>query len=279
LAENPEFQRFIKEMTDQIGEASAALTKEIGPILAKKLEDGLEGAVGDIVKKLGAKYGLPPDFSKIARDASGTITAQAANGLTIALNASAPVREDNAAAAYDLLAKTNYQGTTKWDPVTGEDIEAHLAKARFQSVQNVSQTARTSAYKDPRTLSVQEALARRDVSIADLVNPPERAKWVRFYLNKERFAKALAKAPPASGGTGPAIGYVPLVPMQAGGHMVEFETQRPNEVPELFYRNGVQATGMRQVGPYRYRIFIRTPRPFQLRNFPGLRWLVYRRIS
>ena len=263
LAENPAVQAMAKTFTEQIGKASDVLTDKLGETIARKLKEGASDALDSVLKKLKAEYGLPPNFSKLAREAG--------------------IREDNAAAAYDLLAKTNYQTTTVWDPITGEDIEGNLRRARFQTVDRAGQTAVTQVYQDPRLLTLQQTMTRRAVAVSNLLNPPARQKWVEFYLNRERYAKAGAKAPSASApmfGFDPTI-QSPLVPLQPGGYMVEFESQSPGGagIPELFRYNGVQATGMRQIGPNRYRIFIRTPHLFQLRNLPGLRWVISRKLS
>jgi len=266
LAENPAFQGMAKAFTEQIGKATNVLTDKLGAAIAQKLKEGASDALDSVIKKLKTEYGLPPDFSKIAREAG--------------------IREDNAAAAYDLLAKTHYQTTTVWDPITGEDIEGHLRRARFQTVDRAGKTASTKVYQDPRLLTVQQAAARRTIAVSNLLNPPARQKWVNYYLNKERYAEAGVKAKGStsfSGNPRAMIGCeIPAhIPLQAGGHLIEFETQSPGGVgiPELFHHNGVQATGMRQISPGRYRIFIRTPRPFQLRNLPGLRWVISRKLS
>lgn len=261
LAENPAVQGYAKAFTEQIGQASTVLTDTLGAAIAQKLKEGASDALDSVLNKLKAEYGLPPDFSKLARQAG--------------------IREDNAAAAYDLIAKTHYQTSTVWDPVTGEDIEGHLRRARFRGVDRAGTSASAKAYQDPRLLTVQEAATRRAISVSSILNPPARQKWVLYYLNKKRYAEAGVKAKNATSVSGISVGYeMPAnVPLQTGGYLVEFETQNPARVLELFRHNGIQAMGMRQIGPSRYRIFIRTNRPFQLRNLLGVRWMISRKLS
>jgi hypothetical protein len=263
LAESPAFQGMAKAFTEQIGKASNVLTDKLGTEIAKKIKDGASDALSSTLKKLGAEYGLPPDFSKLAREAG--------------------IREDNAAAAYDLLAKTHYQTTTLWDPVTGEDIEGHLRRARFQSVDRAGQTASVQVYQDPRMMTVQQAVARRDIYVSSLLNPPARKKWTDYYLNQERYAEAGVKAkanqPTAAIGSDPIA--APGMPT-AGSYMIEFEAYpafgNPQSIAEMFARNGVQVTGLRSTGTHRYRLFVRTPRPMILQNIPSLRWLLSRKL-
>ena len=325
LAENPEFQRFVKEMTDQIGKASETLVKEVGPVLAKRLQDGVQGAVGDITKKLGDKYGVPPDFSKIARDASGASTAL--DVALVAAHAQVLVREDNAAAAYDQLARTNYQGTTRMGPHYGRRRPRASSQSSPSGCSKRKQERTNECLqKDPRSMIVQEATARRNIAVTNLVNPPERVRWVRFYLNKERFTKTLAKTPAVAGVSGqPTFGQDPGSNgfQSPGRYMLEFESQQtlnPQWVMMMFSKNGVYATGVRELcaiqrneplrrttlplfvrlpsppppaehsrakmadlsqnfmNPGSAGVFIRTTRPFQLRNFPGLRWVISRKL-
>lgn len=225
LASNPLVQALAKEFTEQIGKATSVLTDRLGAEIAAKLKSGASDALDAVTRKLAAEYGYPPDFAKLAREAG--------------------VREDNAAAAYDLLAQTHYQTTTAWDPITGEDIAAHLFRARFQAVDTGGIYASTSVYRDPRTLSAGELDGRRAVSISEILNKPARRFWVDFYVNRARYAHAGvaasayvqthaaelygAPAPPAGGfseapATGPIAG--PATVYASGGFSSGLTFQR-----------------------------------------------------
>jgi hypothetical protein len=120
LGDNPAVREMVKKATEQIGSATSMLKDSLGPDIAKMIQNNVQGAIENAAQKLAVQYGMPPDFAKMAKDAG--------------------VQEVNAAAAYDLIAKTDYQGTLSWDALTGTDILGHMKAQRMGSVQ----TARTS---------------------------------------------------------------------------------------------------------------------------------------
>jgi len=119
LGDNPAVRDMVKKATEQIGKATSTLQDSLGPEIGQMIKDNTQGALESAAQKLASQYGMPPDFAKMAKEAG--------------------VQEVNAAAAYDLIAKTNYQGTLSWDAFTGTDILGHMKKQRTGSVQ----TART----------------------------------------------------------------------------------------------------------------------------------------
>jgi hypothetical protein len=117
LVDNPIAADTFNKLMAETGTATDLLKDKLGPEVLKKIKDGAKDALDSAVTKLGAEYGYPPDFAKMAKDAG--------------------IRMDSAAAAYDLIAKTNYQGKTLWDPKSGMSEAARLEalrKSRFQSV-------------------------------------------------------------------------------------------------------------------------------------------------
>lgn len=109
LADNPGFQKFLTDLTNQANKAVDALKGKLGDDLYKRIEDGVSGAMEEAATALAAEYGLPPDFEAMANDTQ--------------------TREDMAATAYDLLAGTNYSGSRAWDPETGRDSVAMMKEA------------------------------------------------------------------------------------------------------------------------------------------------------
>jgi len=266
LAENPSFQAISKDFSEQIGKANQAIIDQIG-FFADKSLSGIQA-------KLKTTYGMPPDFSKLA--------GQAGQG----------VREDNAAAAYDLLAQTHYQTQTLWDPLTGEDILAHLAKARLGTAQNAKMQASVSVYKDPRTLSVQEIAQKRTSALSQILFPPARQKWVDYYLNQERYANAGVKA---KGDAGKAVSfgkdeksaeasfYTLLSPGEYYLHLRS--SPRTRDFLDRFQRvlraRGIDVMGIKLLpGPgQRLIVHARTPYFVRLRHLPHLVWTGVQKVG
>lgn len=158
LADNPAVQELVNKLMAQTSTGIATLKSKLGEELVKKIQDGVEGAITEAGEKLAAEYGLPPDFAKIAAEAG--------------------IREDSAAAAYDLIAHTDYQSKMNWDAKTGKDIISHLRKAKAGSVTTASTSATTKLYSDPRNTNVFQATSNRGAKAA------ERQKWVNKYLGQ-----------------------------------------------------------------------------------------------
>lgn len=150
LANNPAVRAMVEQATSQIGTATKSITDRLGAEIVQKLQSGAEDALQEATASLATQYGMPPDFAKMAKDAGG-------------------IQEVNAAAAYDLIARTNYQGTVTWDAATGIDVLAHMKSQRLGSVQ----TMRTSI--SPGQMAI------------DALNAQYRAKRpivVAYYLQK-----------------------------------------------------------------------------------------------
>lgn len=276
LAQNPEAQALLKKFSEEVGQGGKAIEDKLGFFADK--------TVAGIQQKLKETYGSPPDFSKFAKDAGG-------------------IREDNAAAAYDLLAKTHYQASTQWDPYTGEDILAHLAKARLQTADKLNPQASVSVYQDPRTLNVQQISMKRVQSLNALLNPPERQKWVDYYVNRARYADSGVKARgsvPSSGLT-TATGALPSsrIPPQAGfatmlqpgDHYAILATTpvvmrqltggfREHLLSRLLRAQGVQILHLEnRWNEGRIYLTLRTPYFVRLRNLPQVRWTNVQKVG
>lgn len=159
LADNPAVQELVNKLMAQTTSGVDLLKSKLGDEITKQITEGAKDAVSNAVSKLAEEYGYPPDFSKIAKDAG--------------------ISEVSAAAAYDLIAKTNYQGTIAWDAKTGQDIIAKLQKAKLSNVANASKTISTGVYADPRMTKKGFAVtSNRGAKAA------ERKKWVTLYLSR-----------------------------------------------------------------------------------------------
>jgi Sec-independent protein translocase protein TatA len=160
LAENPSTAELFDKLMAETTKGVNSLKDKLGKDITDKIEKGAKDALNSAVEKLGAEYGYPPDFARIAKDAG--------------------IREDSAAAAYDLIAKTNYQGKIAWDARTGQDIMQAIKRAKSSSVQSSSMTAHTKlAAKDKRFTDVQSGLTS-----ARTKNLDARRKWVDHYLSR-----------------------------------------------------------------------------------------------
>lgn len=151
LADNPAVKAMVEQATVQIGTATQVLKAKLGEEITSRIEQGVAGALEDAKRELEQEYGLPPDFAKMANEAG--------------------IQEINAAAAYDLIAHTNYQGTVTWDAATGIDILAHMKAQRMGGVQSARTTTRAG----------QMAI--------DALNAEYRAKRpivVQYYVNQSR---------------------------------------------------------------------------------------------
>lgn len=275
LTQNPAVQKIAKQFTEEIGRASSVLTEKLGEEIARKLKEGAADALDSVRRKLADEYGYPPDFQKLATEAGN-------------------IREDNASAAYDLVAKTQFQTTTRWDPVTGEDVLAHLRKSRFQRVPGATAPG-TQVYRDPRLLSAQEAAARQAQSIARLLYPASRKMWVEYYLNRQRYAEAGVKAKeqtgqsvavsgPAHGGTGNTIGARPAAGgmLYPGNYLIEVETVRhmdPRYVVQVLQQYGVTSHLLQTPPGPTSRLVAQVLRPLKTASFlPGLKWRLMRKL-
>lgn len=169
LAENPQIQSFVQDMTAQGQAAFGVLRDKLGAELCKQIKDGIAGALESAQQKLLAEYGMPPDFRKLAREAG--------------------IREDNAASAYDLLMRTHYQTITEWDPISGEDIAARNYRERFLSVTTQGDSlSGTGAYADPRMGGVSRVILNPAPLVADL------SYWVKLYNRQAAYARTSAAA-------------------------------------------------------------------------------------
>ncbi len=144
LANNPAVRAMVEQATKQIGTATELLKERLGPEIAAKIQAGAQDAIESAARKLAAEYGMPPDFAKMAREAG--------------------IQEINAAAAYDLIAHTNYQGSLSWDAATGVDILAHMKQQRFGSVQNARMSS--SAMQSTIDAMNREYRAKRPMVVA-----------------------------------------------------------------------------------------------------------------
>lgn len=277
LAESPEMQAFARKMMEEIGRAIEHLKNQLGEDISKRLKDlsanycGRPPVLNDAINRLNQLYGSPPDFEKMAKEMG--------------------VREDNAAAAYDLIAQTHYQTTTAWDRVVGEDILAHLARNRFQPVQKPGSPP-PKIYRDPRLLNVQEALARRAQSIAKLLYPSSRQKWVEYYLNRQRYAEAGVMAKEITGQSVAVSGFGTIsntVPpnggiIRPGIYLMEIDIPNyrytnPEIIVQTLAQYGVTSQLLpSQPGPL-YRVVAEISRPLRTTGFlPRFNWKFLRKL-
>lgn len=176
LAENPAMQAMVKDWTGQIGKVSNMLTNRLGEEIKKKIQEAAADALSSVQSKLAEEFGSPPNFQKIAQAA----------GIE---------REDNAAAAYDQLAGTHYQSSTTWDVASGEDVEAHLHRARFSAAGSQSGSlSGAGAYTDPRFQPLAFTLARNAAAVEAVLHMPARQFWTDYYVGRFLFAQGLQNA-------------------------------------------------------------------------------------